>query len=59
MFNQKDYLRRYKQEKIARVILDVPRATKTRWKEAAEAAGLPLATFVRIATEEKIATRNN
>ena len=53
-FDQKKYIQEYNKEHYARVIIDIPKEMKQRWKSAAELEHKPLTAFVREAVNEKI-----
>lgn len=59
MFDQAKYIIKYKNEHYSRVVLDVPKETKERWKAAAQKEKMPLATFVRQAVEERISRQES
>ena len=53
-FDKKNYDLEYKKQNQKRIPLDIQSKSYEIWKNAANKAGLPLNTFIKLAVEEKI-----
>lgn len=53
-FDKKNYDLEYKKQNQKRIPLDIQPKSYEIWKNAADKAGLPLNTFIKLAVEEKI-----